>query len=386
MARIIATAENFAFGPAGKLVTVAERLSRQGHQLTFVGYGTAFQLARRSGFWEDVVERDTDGESFQRYCENSLRSFDLLLSCVDRSSAEMAKGQDVPVVWLDPLSWWWDELPDWVSDLDLRITQRTIGAEPSEHAPQQRSNHVVVGPIVGSIPRLENALSATDLLVNFGGGEAAGWYKLGKDTNYPYLVVESLHSHVDLTKFSSVTITGGERFVSECRRRWPASRYSFECLGHQDFLERLASSCAFLTVPGLEAPLEAWSAGIPTLFLPPSNSSQYVQLDEYRRQGVAAASIHLRDHLPGLDLMQLPLRERSARFLEQLGGFEEDSDIRRSWRKQLEAMLNDTRTWPQLVSDAHAFIDQLGRNGLEDCVEAIEALLRRKGSESCVYS
>jgi hypothetical protein len=125
--------------------------------------------------------------------------------------------------------------------------------------------------------------------------------------------------------------------------------------------------------------LEAWSAGIPTLFLPPSNSSQYVQLDEYRRQGVAAVSIHLRDHLPGLDLMRLPLRDRSARFLEQLGGFEDDPDLRRSWGKQLETMLNDRSTWPQLVSDAHAFIERLGRNGLDDCVEAIEALLQRKG-------
>ncbi|MEV6949164.1 hypothetical protein AB0N07_46135 [Streptomyces sp. NPDC051172] len=253
MARIVATAENFAFGPAGKLVTVAERLSQQGHRLTFVGYGTAFQLARRSSFWEDVVERDTDGENFSRYCEGSLRDFDLLLSCVDRSSAIEGKRLDVPVVWLDPLSWWWDEVPDWVSDLDLRITQRSIGSESAGYASQQRSNHVVVGPIVESIPRLEPASSTTDLLVNFGGGEAAGWYELGKDSNYPLIVVEALHSHVDMTRFSSVTIAGGERFVSECRRRWPDSPYSFECLGHQEFLERLSSSCAFLTVPGLEA-------------------------------------------------------------------------------------------------------------------------------------
>ncbi|MEV6950184.1 hypothetical protein AB0N07_51680, partial [Streptomyces sp. NPDC051172] len=131
---------------------------------------------------------------------------------------------------------------------------------------------------------------------------------------------------------------------------------------------------------GLEAPLEAWSAGIPTLFLPPSNSSQYVQLDEYRRLGIAAASIHLRDHLPGMDLMRLPLRDRTARFLEQLGRFEGDPELRQSWGTQLQALLNDTTAWPQLVSDGHAFIDMLGRTGLHDCVEAIEALLRRKGA------
>lgn len=378
MARIIATAENFAFGPAGKVVTVAERLSRKGHQLTFVGYGTAYQLASRSGFWQDVVERDTDGESFNQYCERHLRSFDLLVSCVDRASAEKAKKMDVPVVWLDPLSWWWDELPDWVSDLDLRIVQRSIGPDPEEDPSRRRSGHVVVGPIVEPIPRPEGALG-TDLLVNFGGGEAAGWYELGRETNYPLAVVDVLHARADMTKFSSVTITGGERLVSEFRRRWPDSPYSFECLGHQDFLTRLASSCALLTVPGLEAPLEAWAAGVPTLFLPPSNSSQYVQLDEYRTQGVADAAVHLRDHLPGMDLMRLPLRDRSARFLEQLGVFEDESGLRHAWAKQLDVMLNDTGAWPRLVRNGHAYIDQLGRNGLDECVEAIEGLLRRVG-------
>ncbi|WP_172387258.1 hypothetical protein [Streptomyces sp. MNP-20] len=378
MARIIATAENFAFGPAGKLVTVAERLAEQGHELTFVGYGTAFQLASRSNFWNDVIKEDTDGETFDQYCKSSLRSFDLLISCVDRSSAEKAKALGVPVVWLDPLSWWWDELPDWVSHLDLRITQQSVGSKPAGHTFTVHGNQVVVGPIVGSISGSEAALDAADLLVNFGGGEAAGWYELGRDTNYPLVAVEALQSHVDMAKFSSVTVTGGERFVSECRRRWPESPFSFECLGHQDFLQRLASSCAFLTVPGLEAPLEAWSAGVPTLFLPPSNSSQYVQLDEYRSRGVAAASIHLRDHLPGLDLMRLPLRDRSMRFLEQLREFEKDSELRRVWTKQLEAMLNNTSSWPQLVSDANEFIEELGRNGLEDSIKAIEALLRRK--------
>ncbi len=50
MAKIVAVAENFAFGPASKLVTVCEKLIEQGHEITFIGEGTAYQLGSKVKF------------------------------------------------------------------------------------------------------------------------------------------------------------------------------------------------------------------------------------------------------------------------------------------------------------------------------------------------
>ena len=101
MAKIIATAENFSFGPAGKLVTVCQKLIDQGHELTFIGEGTAYQLASKLNFHK-IYRFDTDSKEFM-YWEKTFKKADALLSSVDRSSVILAKKIGLPVIWLDML-------------------------------------------------------------------------------------------------------------------------------------------------------------------------------------------------------------------------------------------------------------------------------------------
>jgi hypothetical protein len=378
MARILATAENFAFGPVGKLATVAQALAAHGHELSFVGYGTAFQIARQAQCWQ-AHEIDTAAVDFSSRADPLFATHDLLISCLDVPSAEHALACGTPVVWLDPLSWWWDSTPAWLANVDLHIAQRSIAPDPRSPAAASAANLLEVGPIVDLSPLPERAKTTNNLHVNFGGGEAAGWYEIGRDTNYPYQIIELLVTHMDLSGFDSVLVTANEKVVEEAARRWPGDRLRFACLDHNRFLASLANSAVFLTVPGLEAPLEAWSYGVPTLFLPPSNSSQYVQLDEYRRRGAAPASVHLRDFYPALDLMALPLRTRSAAFMRQLQDFEGDPAALLNTAAELNRMLNDRSAWAGASAGGKSFVTELGPAGLELSVDAIEHLLDRRG-------
>jgi hypothetical protein len=377
MARILATAENFAFGPVGKLATVAQVLADQGHKLSFAGFGTAFQIARRTRCWQ-AHEIDTTAADLPARAHHLFDSHDLLISCLDMPSAEHALARGMPVVWLDPLPWWWDHAPAWLSEVDLRISQRSI-TRGSWSSASPLSNEIEVGPIVDLSLRPQGPAKTNNLLVNFGGGEAAGWYEIGRDTDYPYRIIELLDARADLSSFGSVLVTANESVAEEATRRWPASRMRFACLDHRGFLSALADSVAFLTVPGLEAPLDAWSYGVATLFLPPSNSSQYVQLDEYRRRGVAPASVHLRDYFPALDLMALPLRERSTVFMRQLKQFENRPRVLQRAAAELNRMLADRSAWDGLRAWGQAYVAGLGSAGLEESVSAIERLLERRG-------
>jgi hypothetical protein len=376
MAHVLATAEDFAFGPTGKLITVAAALAQSGHRITFAGYGTAYQLARKADWWK-VLERDTK-EFCVANADGMLDDVDLVLSCLDEPSARGALALGIPVVWLDPLAWWWETQPDWIADVDLHIVQRSISNTVLTATTSKSSaNQILVGPVVGLASQQTLTPSRTGLLVNFGGGEAAGWYEIGKDTEYPYVIAEILQS-VALARFASITVTCNERVATTCAERWPCSGFRFACLDHQEFLDTLATSSVFLTVPGLEAPLEAWTHGVPTVFLPPSNSSQYVQLDEFRQQGVAGASIHLRDYLPGLDLMSLTLRQRSQTFLGQLREFELSPALHDRVGVRLTDMLSNARAFGAMVSAGTRYIDSLGGNGLSACLAAIENLIARR--------
>ena len=79
MAKIIATAENFSFGPAGKLVTVCRKLIEQGHELSFIGEGTAYQLASKLNF-QTIYKFDTDSKEFMSWGAEIFKSADALLS------------------------------------------------------------------------------------------------------------------------------------------------------------------------------------------------------------------------------------------------------------------------------------------------------------------
>ncbi|WP_212017969.1 hypothetical protein [Catenulispora pinistramenti] len=373
------TAENFAFGPAGKLITVAEALAERGHELTFVGCGTAYQLASRTGCW-DVVKCDTASPAFSSVSRTLFPSADALLSCMDRPSAAAARRAGLPTIWLDPLTWWWDESADWSWDFDLCIAQRSIRPGPDGGDRRTQRNLLEVGPIVDPAPAESSAArGSAGLLVNFGGGEAAGWYEVGKDTDYPFVLMEVLDSAVDLSAFEAVTVTANERIAFELRRRWPDGPFTFGCLGHRDFIRALRQASVFLTVPGLEAPLEAWTYEVPTVFMPPSNSSQYVQLDEYRRHGLVTEGVHLRDHYDRLELMALPLRERSSAFLAQLREWERDGATRAAVGEALARALADRERWPDLVGRGSGFIEGLGGNGLAACLNAVEGFLALRG-------
>jgi predicted dinucleotide-binding enzyme len=48
VALIVATAQDYAYGPAARLLTVAERLAERGHDVVVAARGASHQLAARS--------------------------------------------------------------------------------------------------------------------------------------------------------------------------------------------------------------------------------------------------------------------------------------------------------------------------------------------------
>ena len=370
MARIVAAAENFAFGPAGKLMTVVERLAGRGHDVVVAGTGTAYDIASRSPAVQ-VVELDTDAPDFTDRGADLVGSADLVLSCMDRSTVRLARKLGRPTVWLDTLFWWWDEIPDDLLDVDLYLAQRSVtDRRNAERYAARIPNLVEVGPIVDT---RYAGQAAGQLLVAFGGGEAAGWYRIGEETRFPYVMVDAMRDGLDTSGFSRVLVTGNAGAMAELART--RDGYEFACLGHDDFLRELGRSDALLTVPGLETPLEGWAYRVPTVFLPPSNSSQYVQLDEYVEHGVAAARAHLRDLLPPVELRDRPLREIMVEFLSLLAEFERRPDLTARAVREVSSHLADRAGWPDLVAVGDRYLDSLGGPGLDAAVAAVEHLL-----------
>lgn len=372
MSKIIATAENYAFGPASKLVTVCKHLIRQGHQVIFIGTGTAYQLASKLDFHK-IYEFDTDSPAFMNWGEDIFKSADALLSSIDRSSVILAQKVNLPVIWLDMLFWWWDEIPEYLLDVDLYIQQNSVKNKRNmKKYGNKIKNMKVVGPIIDT--SFKNVPGKKQLLVAFGGTEAAGWYEIGKDSNYPYTITKMIMENVDTSKYDEVLFAGNEKIMNDLNRKYGNEKYVFKILSHDDWLREIAASEDLLVHPGLETVLEVIAYGKPAFFLPPDNSSAYVELDEFRRKKVASKtnSIHFADYFPHKNLLGRNLREIMKEFLTEMREFEKSKEILDDCAKRINRFINlpQTRKNKQL-SKQKMYMDEYGSNGLEDTIQII---------------
>lgn len=306
MAKLVLTAENFAFGPIGKLLDVTDLLKDQGHELIFAGFGTSLQLAKSFAF-DAIHEIDTDDPESNPKLESIIAQGDMLISCMDIPSVVVAGRLGKLTTWIDCLFWFWDSIPEPVLNVDLYIRERLMDDEVNEKKYAGKiKNLFTVGPIIG---RMDVGDRRNQVLISYGGGEAPYWYKAGRDTNYPFVMTNVLLKSVDWSRFDRVIIATSERMIQELVEKFPQTPFEFRCLSHDEFLEELSHSEVILITPGLVTAELSFESGTPTIFLPPSNNSQYLQLDQFIKKGLAPAHVHLSDFMPRLELGGIPLRD-----------------------------------------------------------------------------
>jgi len=376
MAKIVLTAENFAFGPIGKLLNLAELLNNSGHTLVFVGYGTSLQLAKKFPF-KKIYELDTDNPKSKKKLEEIISDSDVLISSMDIQSVIIAKRLGKLTIWLDCLFWFWDTISDDILNVDLYIRERSMNDSKND----KKFAHLIknlhsVGPIIGKITKRKRKQKA---LISFGGGEALHWYKAGHDTNYPFIMTKLLLNSVDWKSFNQVIVATNERIVKKLSKKFPKTFFKFVCLSHENFLKEMAESKVILVTPGLVTSEIAFYSGTPTIFLPASNNSQYLQLEEFRKRGLAPASVHLSDFMPRLKLNKLEAVKSMRAVLKQLREFEKSSNIMDQVGKNINDLIVNQLSWEnEFVVNGKKFIEYQGGNGAQTAFKIITNFINSK--------
>ncbi len=377
MAKLVLTAENFAFGPIGKLLDLVDLLKEQGHSLTFAGFGTSLQLAKKFPF-DSIYEIDTDNPESGSKLENIISQADMLISSMDIPSIKIAERIGKLTTWVDCLFWFWDSIPEPVLNVDLFIKERLMDEKTNvKKYADKIKNLVTVGPIIG---RMNSGKRKNQVLISYGGGEAPYWYKAGRDTNYPFVMTNILLKNIDWSKFDKVIVATSERIASELAEKFPNTPFEFTTLAHDKFLEELSSSEVILITPGLVTAELSFESGTPTIFLPASNNSQYLQLDQFLEMKLAPAHAHLSSFMPRLELAGVPLVDSTQMVLKQLKEFEQSNEIMDLVGKHINELIEKRGEWSsEFVSNGKKFIKSLGGNGASAAVDKIGQVLVSNG-------
>ena len=278
---------------------------------------------------------------------------------MDISSVKIAKKNKVPVIWVDCLFWFWNDLPGDILDVDLFIVESSLNnTKNKEKFSNKIKNFKLVGPIIGEVNIKERTKR---VLISFGGAEAPYWYKVKKGTGYPYVMTEILSTMVDWSDFDTVTIATNEKISGVLAEEYKESPLNFQCIPYQNFLTELATSELLIVTPGL---------------VTASNNSQYVQLDKYRDLDLAPASVHLSDYMKKLEIDGIPPHESIQQVMEQLSEFADASDVKKKVGDKINELVQKRLEWSKLsVKNGEKFIDSLGGNGIEEAVKYIEELI-----------
>lgn len=375
MAKIIAVAQNYAFGPIGKLLTITPYLKKAGHEIKFVGEGTAYQLGSKEDF-DSIVRLDTDSPEFEQIMTDAFKNADVLLSCMDMASVRLAQKVGLPAIWLDTLFWWRNEIPDYILDVDCYIKQDTVNDDRNIKLFGAKAKNLIgVGPLV-DLSVLKTKVKKNQVLIAYGGMEAKGWYQVGKETNYPFLLTRLLEQ-VDFSDYEKILITGNERVIKLLdESNKTNNKFVFQTLQHLKFAQELADSRLTIMAPGLETPLEAFSYDIPTIFLPPSNASNYMQLNSFIKDEVALMKVHLADYYDQIQMTNKGFRERLTLFLDQLRIFEHDIKAQQDLVKKLNHFVKDKNLQNQQVLKEKLYIKKLHGNGVKSCLKIIEDFIK----------
>ncbi len=375
MTKIIVTAENFAFGPVGKLLTITKQLQNKGYHITFIGEGTSFQLANKENF-DRIIKFDTTKPNYPKEIKDVFAESDFLLSCMDFLSARYALSISKPVIFLDILFWWRNSLPKFIFNVDYYIKQDTLDDSKNVLRYSKKiKNLLSVGPIV-DLSALDATKKENQVLVAYGGLEAKGMYEVGVNTNYPDLITDLIIKNVNLENFDRVVFTGNEIVLNDLSKKYSSKKYQFKTLSHYDFLKEINKSKLVLMTPGIETPIEVFSYGVPAIFLPPSSSSNYVQLDSFIENGVALMSTHFTDFYKHMNLLGKNHKKGRDLFIAQLNVFEKDKPAQKMVAEKLNKYIQDRVLQKKQILNQKKYIEGLGGNGTKETLKVINKFIK----------
>ncbi|MDP2684043.1 MAG: hypothetical protein Q8P20_03215 [bacterium] len=375
MKRIVFTAQDFAFGSIGPLLYLADEFrDNKEFELIFVGFGTSLQLAKKFPF-NKIFELDTENPKNKLKLEAIISKVDAVISCTDIPSIKTAKKFNKITIWEDVLFWFWPTISKELFDVDLYIRERAFDASANEKKYGKKiKNLLTVGPIMAKFNKLPRKKQA---MISFGGAQATHVYQVGKDTNFPFVMTDILSKHVDWSGFKHVILATSEKVIEQLKNRFPNTPFEFTTLAHDKFAKEMSQSEVILITPGLITTQGAFYSETPVIFLPPSNDSQYLQLDGFRDLGLAESSVSLNDFFPKLELLHLPGKESTRLVMEQLRLLEKSEDIQNKIGSKLNDLVQNRDKWSkETVKKGKDYIGSLGGNGTSLVIKKIMELLK----------
>lgn len=355
-----------AFGSAAALIAILDELDAEA---VVLGRDVSLELLRGWGGAATLVEVDVKDRAAVAVALTGLQ-LDAALVVANQSNLPVYRDARLPTFFVDLLFWYGAHKDEATWSAFVRGFAVDFPGVRARVAALGWSNPpAIVGPLLRPVPAPRDERRGT--LVNLGGVRSV-FQRPAEVPRGLRLIAHILHE-VAAELPHPVTVVTGVEAASVLRPLLPASM-RVATLSPASYDDHLGRAALFLTVPGLNAVLEAMAGGVPLAFLPALNASQCFQLACYEQAGVAAPGLALPDddgtwHRPTAILDEGAVTRRVLATLSALpAGFAAAAVA------HLRRGLEDA---PRSVAARRRFVEGLGRPGAPDIARAITAWWER---------
>ncbi|MBK7843382.1 MAG: hypothetical protein IPJ71_06745 [Bdellovibrionales bacterium] len=365
--KLLMNAEAFGFGPSAATAQLFLELRPHMERMGYLGEGHTLAL-QNSLPYDDIVrlEDQASDSKIREHLRRLLSRYTHFFTSSDFRYARVAQEEGYKVGVYDPLTWFWKPFPENSAHVDLYVAQDFVGVrERIEGArflfPEKTA---VVAPIVQPLNRRSLHQRKQAVLVNLG-GLSNPFVSNDLMSKFSNLLAESCALAV-ADQTGEIIVATNPKFAKEMPKRLNAATLS---PGHiQNHLEQVR--VAFMT-SGLGNLIEASSAGVPVVWLPPTNDSQGQQIQLLKRRDMVDWSLDWNDFTDGPEIdyfrpQETVMKEIKSKMLMVLESREYQERLLQVLAEKVRSSLH-----PQSSLKIERLVDEYGQNGIKDLAEIV---------------
>lgn len=356
--KLLLNAESFGFGPTSAIAEFFPFLREKFEYIAFIGDKHSLDLQKRLAY--DAIY-DLGDLKIQAALPTIMAAHQLFFTALDFSMAKLAVKLGLATAIYDPLTWFFPTISEVMSsDEVLYIAQDFFGVkERLQHEADKFKRSVIVPPIVPKhVPERKGSL----ILVNLGGIGNPLW---SFEENVAY-------AKIMITMFRSIIPNNETLFFVTSEKIAQNLNDPQVNTYERKFITHLMPHVKFMiATSGLSNIYDSAVYNIPTLFLPPANDSQALQLSLLKEHGMCDIAIEWSEIIPQLDFDYKISQEQSLKNISIAVGLLGQSEEYRNTFTQLCKEAFEKLT--TLKSSATAkLIDTFGNNGAQAVANIVE--------------
>lgn len=349
----------FGYGPTAKAIGVLNEFKKvKNVHLHYVASNACLEIFDDTDV--NVIQADQ-----RNYTEiaNILSNFEnpYIVSSINKFAIKAAKDRGLHNCFIDSLTWMWNPIPKDYLDAEIYFALNFPGVDDKI---KSYNNIIKVPYIIDNSykTKIKCKKHKLDLLVNLGGCENP------LTQTIPTSFLELLALFLNSLNVNTI-VAGGRAAIQYLQKHLNNPKIHCSTYSRQQMNKMLQETKLFMTIPGLNASLEAFFYGIPTAFVMPTNLSQWKNLNTFKKHQCAEAAINWEEINEGFYDLQGKNEKESIEYIEKFSHIIcKHKELR---EKCVTKLLNLSNSIPNVVKQKK-FIKKLGTNGAEIIVNILQ--------------